>query len=173
MAKMKKGGGKGGRPSEYREEYANEAYKLCLLGATDKALADFFGVAESTINKWKIDHKEFSESLKGGKDDADATVADSLFKRANGYEHNAVKIFADAKTGAEMAVSYVERYPPDTTAMIFWLKNRQPEKWRDRQEITGAGGGPVVTETTVKLKPDEAYLRMIHGGKSKKKVRAR
>lgn len=122
------------RPSKYKPEFAEQAVKLCRLGATDKELADFFEVAESTINKWKEDYPEFSESLKAGKGLADAEVAEKLYKRATGYEHPAVKIVANANTGQEHVVSYTERYPPDTTAAIFWLKNRRPDLWRDKTE---------------------------------------
>ena len=134
------------RPTLYREEYAEQARKLCLLGATDEDLAKFFEVAVSTISKWKIDHKAFSEAIKNGKQLADATVADRLYKRATGYEHEAVKIALDANTGKELVVPYIERFPPDTTACIFWLKNRQPEKWRDKvqNEVTGKDGTPLL-----------------------------
>jgi hypothetical protein len=123
------------RPTSYLPKYASQAYKLCLLGATDKDLADFFEVAESTINNWKLEHPRFLESLKRGKDTADATVAESLFKRANGYKHKAVKIFC-TKDGNIVEAPYVEHYAPDTTACIFWLKNRKSQAWRDRQEAS-------------------------------------
>lgn len=132
-----------GRPTAYKAEYAEQAYKLCLLGATDASLADFFGVTEKTVNTWKEKHPEFLQSLKGGKDEADANVAKRLYSRAMGYTHEAVKIVADAKTGSEHIVPYTEHYPPDTTACIFWLKNRQSKQWRDRVEHTGADGGPM------------------------------
>lgn len=122
------------RPTMYRAEYAEQALKLCRLGATDKELGDFFGVSEQTINAWKTAHPAFLESLKAGKGMADAEVADKLFKRATGYEHPAVKIVANANTGQEHVVQYTERYPPDTTAAIFWLKNRRPDVWRDKTE---------------------------------------
>lgn len=140
-----------GRPSSYRAEYAQQAVKLCRLGATDKELAGFFGVAESTLNLWKRNHPAFSEALKEGKEAADAEVAERLFRRATGYEHKAVKIVADAKTGAEHQVEYVERYPPDTTACIFWLKNRRPDLWRDRIDNTHSGpnGAPIAVASTV------------------------
>lgn len=136
---------KGGRPSKYRKEFAAQALKLCRLGATDAELADFFEIALSGLNRWKHEHPEFRDALKAGKDVADAEVADKLFRRATGYEHEAVKIVADAKTGAQHVVPYTERYPPDTTACIFWLKNRQRAKWRDKQdhEVAGVDGGPV------------------------------
>ncbi|MDH1341898.1 terminase [Ectopseudomonas oleovorans] len=140
-----------GRPTLYRAEYAEQARKLCRLGATDKELADFFAVDEATINRWKVAHPHFCESLKAGKQIADAEVADKLFQRATGYEHKAVKIVADAKTGAEHQVEYVERYAPDTTAIIFWLKNRRPDLWRDRIDntLSGPNGGPVPIASTV------------------------
>lgn len=121
------------RPTKYQPEYAEQALKLCRLGATDKELADFFQVNEDTVNEWKKVHPEFSESLKEGKLLADAEVADKLFRRATGYEHKAVKITA-SPDGREHLTEYVERYPPDTTAAIFWLKNRRPDVWRDKTE---------------------------------------
>lgn len=137
------------RPSKYQPEFAEQALKLCRLGATDKEIAEFFEVAESTINKWKLDHPPFSESLKRGKTLADAEVADRLFKRATGYSHPAVKIFNDG--GAPMEVPYTEHYPPDTTAAIFWLKNRRPDVWRDKtqQEVSGTLQIGKITRTIV------------------------
>lgn len=142
-----------GRPSKYREEFAAQALKLCRLGATDKELGDFFGCSEQTINTWKDAHPAFLESLKSGKAMADAEVADKLFKRATGYEHPAVKIVANANTGQEHVVEYTERYPPDTTACIFWLKNRRPDVWRDKVDSAVSVTGAVTHEHTEKL-PD-------------------
>lgn len=125
--------GVGGRPSKYDPAKTPEqAYKLCLLGATDKELADFFGVAESTLNKWKIDYPEFSEALNRGKVDADARVAQSLYHRALGYEHPDTDI--RVVNGEVVITPTIKRYPPDTAAAIFWLKNRQRGKWRDKIE---------------------------------------
>lgn len=128
---------KGGRPTRYKQEYAEQAYKLCLLGATDVEMADFFQVAESTLNLWKKRHPEFSESITRGKLLADAEVAEKLYQRAKGYSHEAVKIFNHQ--GAEMIVPYVEHYPPDTQAASLWLRNRQPAKWRDKQDVEHSG----------------------------------
>lgn len=124
-----------GRPTDYRPEYDEQVRKLCLLGHTDKELADYFEISEATLNTWKIKHPSFLESLRDGKDRADFNVSEKLYNRAMGYSHEAVKIVADAKTGAQHIVPYIEHYPPDTTACIFWLKNRQSAKWRDRQEV--------------------------------------
>lgn len=125
----------GGRPTRYRREFAEQARKLCLLGATDRDLAAFFGVEERTVNRWKTAHPEFCQSIRAGKDLADAEVADRLYQRAMGYSHGAVKIFGDPKTGESMEVEYEKHYPPDATAARFWLTNRQPERWRNKQDV--------------------------------------
>lgn len=121
------------RPSKYKDEYAQLAYNYCLLGATDKDLAGFFDVNEDTINQWKKTQDEFSESLKRGKEQADALVASKLFHRAIGYEHEDTQ-FATFQGEITDSQTYVKHYAPDTTAAIFWLKNRQPGKWRDKTE---------------------------------------
>ena len=148
-----------GRPSSYKPEYAPQAVKLCRLGATDAEMADFFGVSEQTINAWKNAHPEFLESLKAGKLEADANVADRLYQRAMGYTHEAVKIAANPQ-GDHVAVPYTEHYAPDTTAAIFWLKNRRPDQWRDKhtQELTGAAGAPLipVLNVTIGTQPGSA-----------------
>lgn len=123
-----------GRPSSYETGYATQAGKLARLGATDMEIADFFEVSLRTIHNWKNEHQEFLHSLKAGKEEADARVERSLYQRACGYEYDAVKIFC-SKNGAVTTVPYREQVPPDTTACIFWLKNRQKDQWRDRQEI--------------------------------------
>lgn len=122
---------KGGRPSKYKPSFNPQAYKLCLLGATDKELADFFEVNEWTINKWKKEFPGFSQSLKKGKLQADSIVAEKLFKRATGYSHpdSDIKVIKDKI----VITPLVKHYPPDTTAAIFWLKNRAKDTWRDKQ----------------------------------------
>ena len=141
MANEKKKG-PGGRPPIYRKEFADQAKKLCLLGATDAALADFFEVSVPCIAKWKVAHPEFLYSLKEGKQIADATVAQKLYHRAIGYEHPEVKVF---NNGGEILTHEVTKhYPPDPTAAIFWLKNRQPQMWRDKPvDEASADGKPI------------------------------
>lgn len=126
------------RPSKYKDEFPKQAYKLCLLGATDRELADFFEVDEATINRWKDKYQEFCESLKKGKQIADSTVAEKLYHRAIGYEHEDTQ-FATFQGEITDRETYIKHYPPDTTAAIFWLKNRQSAKWRDKQEYEHSG----------------------------------
>lgn len=137
-----------GRPSLYRDEYAEQARKLCLLGATDAELADFFGVAESTIYEWKGAHREFSESITQGKVIADAEVAEALYTRAKGYTRETEKTLSNG-----VSVPHAEHYPPDTQAASLWLRNRQPAKWRDKvqAEVSGPGGAPVEMKVVVEL----------------------
>jgi hypothetical protein len=136
-----------GRPTKYLNAYNGQVFKLCLLGATDKEIADFFEVSESTMNLWKIEYPEFSESIKEGKAKADYTIAESLFNRAKGSvvkKQQAFKVrkYNEAIDRLEDDVEVVdleEQLPPDTTAIIFWLKNRKSREWRDKQEIEHSG----------------------------------
>lgn len=127
MASTTKRAGRG-RPSKLNDQIIEQTYKLCLLGATDEELADFFGVARSTINNWKGKHPEFLDALRRGKAEADARVAESLFQRALGYTHPEEKIFCT--NGEVTRVQTTKHYPPDPASMIFWLKNRKASQWR-------------------------------------------
>jgi hypothetical protein len=142
-----------GRPSKYKEEYATQAAKLCKLGATDAQMADFFQVSISTINLWKVEHPEFSESISVPKDIADAKVEQSLYRRAMGYEHDEVDI--RVVNGEIIETPIRKYYPPDTSAMIFWLKNRKKEEWRDKveQEISNPEGESFRTQSTWTVQP--------------------
>lgn len=122
-----------GRPTKYNESFNEQVEKLSKLGATDAELADFLNIAESTLNDWKLDYPEFSESIKRGKILADSNVADRLYQRAMGFEHDSEEIkIAD---GEVVRVPIRKIYPPDSTAAIFWLKNRRSKEWREKQEI--------------------------------------
>jgi len=143
--KTKKVATRTGRPSKFRDEFIDQGAKLTRMGATDAQLADFFKVTLSTLYLWKVQHEEFSEALKRGKDEIDSQVEQSLFRRAMGYTHDSEKIFQSF--GAVVRAKTQEHYPPDTTAMIFWLKNRQPEKWREKPD----GGADDAPPTPVKV----------------------
>lgn len=124
---------KNGRPSKYKAEYAIQGKKLCEKGFIDDELADFFCVDVSTLNRWKGAHPEFQESLKRGKRHSDDKVVDALYNRALGYETKEFKL-EESDTGKKSVV-ITKQVAGDTTAQIFWLKNRQPAEWRDRQEL--------------------------------------
>jgi len=117
-----------GRPTSYDKKYVNIAQKMCELGATDADIIEALGVARSTFYKWRNEHPEFSDALKVGKAPADERVEMSLYKKAVGYTQENVKIFQFQ--GQEVVVPFTEIVAPDTTAAIFWLKNRRPDQWR-------------------------------------------
>lgn len=124
----------GGRPSAFKPGFVEQAKKLCELGATDVEIADFFGVSDRTLYRWQAQHVEFCQALKVGKEVADERVERSLFHRATGYTFDSEKIFQFQ--GKIVRAKSREHVPPDTTSMIFWLKNRRPEVWRDKTEHT-------------------------------------
>jgi hypothetical protein len=125
------------RPTKYKEEYKEQARKLCLLGATDKEIGDFFGVTETTINNWKETKEGFFESIKKGKIIADANVADSLYHRACGYSHPDTHV--SNYQGEITLTALTKHYPPDTAAGFIWLKNRRSADWMDKREPDGGG----------------------------------
>lgn len=122
-----------GRPTNYREKFKKQAYRLCLLGAIDEELAEFFEVSVSTITNWKSEHPEFLASIKKGKMAADSKVAERLYERAMGYSHTETHV--SNHMGVITKTELTKHYPPDTVAAFIWLKNRQPAKWRDKIEV--------------------------------------
>jgi hypothetical protein len=146
-----------GRPSEYRDEFVEQARKLCELGATDMEIADFFEVDVRTIYRWKHNHEEFCQALKLGKDVADERVERSLYQRAIGYEQEEVKIFMPGGADKPVYAPFRAKIAPDTTAGIFWLKNRRGADWRDKQEHEHSG--------SVEMGMSDAALEAIAAGK--------
>lgn len=124
--------GAGGRPTKYKSDYARQAEMLAKKGCIDAEIAEFFGVSLSTVSLWKLKHPEFSDATKMGKAEADARVERALFERATGYQHRDVHV--SNYQGEVTLTPLVKRYPPDPASMIFWLKNRKPEDWRDKPE---------------------------------------
>lgn len=131
MAKKTKS--KGGRPSKFQQIFPEMAAKLAADGKTNSEIAEFFGVSESTFYLWMQKNVEFSESLKGAKDAADDLVVASLFKRAVGFSMPETKVFCD-KDGDIHTHDMIKHYAPDTTAAIFWLKNRRRDEWGESAE---------------------------------------
>lgn len=128
---------KRGRPTDFNEKVCAHIIALAEEGKTDKQIAKAIGVSEKTINNWKVKNTDFFQSLKDAKDIADQLVEATLFERAIGYKHKEVKVFCHQGMIVTHEVEKV--YPPDVTAMIFWLKNRQPDRWRDKQKDEDEG----------------------------------
>lgn len=130
----------GGRPTKYREEYAHQAFVFACqdAGLTNVVLAKLFQVNIDSIYEWKKVHPGFSDALKLGAEELDKRVEKSLYERARGYEHSEEKVFCNA-LGEVTKVATIKHYPPDPTSMIFWLKNRDKDRWRDKHDIDHTG----------------------------------
>lgn len=138
------GTNKRGRKSKYKPEYAKLAYQFCLLGATNDQLAALFKINTDTINGWMKSFPEFSDAVKGSKEQADAQVAEGLFKRGIGFQYDEVtyeKIDLKADAADDIKVEAYKRKVvtkhviPDPGAAMNWLSNRQPDRWRNKQTI--------------------------------------
>lgn len=132
----------GEKNSKYKPEYDEQALKLCRLGATDKALADFFNVTEKTINTWKEKHPTFLQSLKVGKQEYDIKrVENSLLNRALGYTVTEVteEEGENANGGFSKTVKKERHIPADTGSIIFYLRNRKGKDWSNNPVIDDEG----------------------------------
>lgn len=175
MAKKKKTKAKKktGRKSKYKPQYAEEAEKLCReKGYTDKNLAAHFHVSEATINNWKNEFLEFLESTQRGKYRHDSkVVVQSLLKRCKGKSYSEitqeyVPLTEENEEGEIVEVEGVMRVTkivnkiimPETSACMFWLKNRWPEDWSDIQKHAHdvAIRPKMTTEETM------AFLKEVH-----------
>jgi len=157
--------------TQYNDSFPAQAYKLCLLGCTDKEIAAFFGVCRSTFTNWKRNHPDFADALTSGKKAADMEVAVSLYaatidrvittKQAIKckevyYDDNGKRVEKE-----RIEVVEVEKHiPADFRSQQFWLRNRNPRKWNEKYDegedaapkgVTlnlGSGHNPLDNETT-------------------------
>ena len=102
-------------------------------GLTDEQLASRMGINPATLNDWKNRFPEISEAVKKGKEIVDIQVENALLKRALGYEYMEERVEISEKDGRKV-IQTVKQVIPDTVAQIFWLKNRRPDKWRDKPQ---------------------------------------
>ncbi|KQU22393.1 transposase [Bacillus sp. Leaf75] len=113
-------------------------------GLTDEQIAHNVGVSRSTLSDWKKKYPDISDALKKGKEVVDLQVENALLKRALGYEYEEItkeSQWNEKTYKYELVItkSVKKRQAPDTTAQIFWLKNRRPDKWRDKQDVEHSG----------------------------------
>src|ERR1700722_6633624 len=130
-----------GRPSLYKPEFAEQAFELCLAGATNRDLADTFEVGHSTIDNWLQKQPEFAQSVKRGRVLADGAVARGLHSRAIGYSYETTRVVFNR--GEPVVLRQTVHKPPDVRAAIFWLRNRQPRQWGESRSTRDAG--PIVS----------------------------
>lgn len=109
-------------------------------GLTDEQIAAKIGIGYSTLQAWKVKYQDILDTLKRGKDVVDRQVENALLKRALGYKYDEItkEISIDPSTGEErLKVTKIvtKEVQPDTTAQIFWLKNRKPDEWRAKRDV--------------------------------------
>ena len=105
-------------------------------GLTDEQIAKRMRISQSTLYDWENKYPEISEALKKGKEVIDYEVEKALLQRALGYDAQDTKV--ELGPNGTKTVQTLRHIPGDTTAQIFWLKNRRPDKWRDRRDGSGA-----------------------------------
>src|SRR5690625_176336 len=147
---------KAGRRGKYEEWLTKEGLlKIegwARDGLTDEQIAKNMGISRSTLNEWKNKYSDILDTLKKGKEVVDLEVENALLKRALGYKYDEVTY----EFGEEVKRVRKE-VVPDTTAQIFWLKNRRPDKWRDKQDIEHSGG---LHNTFTEITPEERKKRI-------------
>jgi hypothetical protein len=133
-------------------------------GCTDADLARSLDISEATLNNWKHAHPEFMESIKSGREDADAHVANSLYHKALGYKHKVVKVIS-TKDGEIIEHEYEERIPPDTASAIYWLNNRRRGQWRNTPAVAVAvqANGDNVSVNMQPTELSQGYMSLIEG----------
>ncbi len=118
-----------GRPSKFKDEYCDRAFDFALIGRTDGEIAGALKIDEAALYRYKNAHPEFCEAIKRGRDRYDTEVVEkALTQRAAGYDYQ-----EEVMTREGPSV-ITKRFHGSDTAAIFWLKNRNPDRWRDRVE---------------------------------------
>jgi transcriptional regulator with XRE-family HTH domain len=139
-----------GRPTKFSPVLTEQMARMFELGLTDEQVSYATGIARATLSRWKNENPDFKDTIKKAKAAADSQVEISLFRRACGYEQKSEKIFCN-KDGKVTRAEYIERYPPDTGAIVFWKKNRNPDRWKDKQEIETTDKTPLHQKLAQKL----------------------
>lgn len=136
-----------GPKGKFNEKVRETFLRLIKEGKTEAQIAAIVGVCEKTLSNWKGKHAELLHAVRESKLAADELVEASLYHRALGYSHAEEKIFCDK--GDIFTHETIKHYPPDTTAAMFWLRNRQPDRWKEKTE------GDVNVNMTVDKLTDE------------------
>ena len=128
-------------------------------GLTDEQIAGNIGISRSTLSEWKTKYPDISDALKKGKDIVDIEVENALLKRALGYQYTET---TRERVAGEMMITktVVKEVQPDTTAQIFWLKNRRPDIWRDKRDLGVEGS--VKTENPLEGLTEEELRKLIY-----------
>lgn len=126
-----------GRPHEYSPDICERVRQWCTLGATDFEVSQFLGIAEFTLRRWRVENPDLNAAMAVGKEALDERVEKSLFHRAVGYNYETEEVFQ--YQGEVVRAKVVKHVPPDVTAQMKWLGNRNPNRWKDKQQVEHTG----------------------------------
>lgn len=128
-----------GRPRIDWSQRLEHAFNYALLGATNEQIFRFLGLSESRAQRSKKAYPELASAIRRGRIMADAEIADSIFRKATGYRQTETTTREIRNPSGDLlsveTITITRDLPPDTDACIFWLSNRQPDKWRNRMEL--------------------------------------
>lgn len=154
-----------GRPTKWRDHFCHQVYAMCKVGIKDADIATILDISLETFYDWKNNKSDFSDAIKKGKSEFDSVLVEkSLLNRAMGYDKDEVTRIV--RGGEEYEVKTVTKhYAPDTRAMQMWLTNRDPNRWKDKQEVNHTGKIDnrieIVTKSemmTIEQKEDIGYI---------------
>lgn len=153
------------KSARYSKRMCDQAQRLAKLGATDEEIAEFLKVNIRQFYRYRNAYPEFAAALAVGKDEADNRVERRLYERCLGFEVKREKVFVH--DGEVIRTTIKEEVLPDTTAMIFWLKNRRPDEWRETRHLVGGNSGNTTNVQVSARVTIEARLgamsKVIHG----------
>lgn len=143
---------KPGSPSQYKVDYNRMVFWLALAGLTEYEMANVLGVTDDVFAIWKKTRPDFNKAVQSGRTESVGVTAHSLFRLANGYEHESVKLIPnrvkeyDKDTGkivkeytTVIHEPYIKKYPPHFSAIAKFLSAKHPEVWGDRSELVHTG----------------------------------
>ena len=161
-AKKKKSGARGKYAEWITDEGLIKIEGWARDGLTDEQIAGNIGIGKTTLYRWKNELWEIREALKRGKEVVDRQVENALLKRALGYQYDEVTrelVYDEDEQQDTLKVTktVTKEVAPDTTAQIFWLKNRKPEDWRDKRDVEHSGE---IHNTVSTLTPEEREKRI-------------
>ena len=122
---------------------------MALSGSSDKQIAEFLGISPKTFEYWAGHIPLLVGALKDGRQFANANVAKSLYRQAVGYTIPEEKIFYDSKRGRAVRVRGKKFYAPNPVPGIFWMKNKDPDNWKDTRQVEQTGSGELPREVRI------------------------
>ena len=140
--------------SKYEDTFPLLAEGYAREGMIDKEIAKKLGICLAAYYKYQNQYIEFMEAIKRGKAPVDVEVENSLLKRTKGFDYEETTVeykpVAEGQKASPKSIKKTTKFiVPDVTACIFWLKNRKPDKWRDKQEIEAGEGLKAMIERVI------------------------